>query len=205
MNEFNLKAAGWDQNPVNVERSKTIASQIRNFIPLNNKMTALEFGAGTGLVSFFLAGELKEITMMDNSSGMVEVMKKKIIDSNSKNLKAVEFDLDNNNYTGEKFDLIFTQMALHHVADIESIVKKFTTLLNPGGYLAIADLYKEDGTFHGEGFHGHNGFVPDDLGKILMKNNFINISHRPCFTIEKEANGKLRKFEIFLLTSKLPD
>jgi len=31
-------------------------------------------------------------------------------------------------------------------------------MLSKGGYLAIADLYKEDGSFHGEKKVPHNGF-----------------------------------------------
>ncbi len=32
------------------------------------------------------------------------------------------------------------------------ILEKFHDLLNPSGYLAIADLYPEDGSFHGLSF-----------------------------------------------------
>ena len=60
-------------------------------------------------------------------------------------------------------------MVLHHVGDIDTIIKKFHDLLNPGGYLAIADLYSEDGSFHGEGFHGHRGFDPVSLAALLQK------------------------------------
>ena len=61
-------------------------------------------------------------------------------------------------------------MVLHHVNDIEKIIGKFYRLLNPGGYLAIADLYEEDGSFHGDGFTGHKGFNMDSLSGILRKN-----------------------------------
>ena len=63
-------------------------------------------------------------------------------------------------YGEGSFDLIYTLMVLHHVGDVETIIRKFRGLLNPGGYLAIADLYSEDGSFHGEGFSGHMGFDP---------------------------------------------
>ena len=53
-----------------------------------------------------------------------------------------------NDYKAGKFDLIFTQMVLHHVSDIETIINRLSQLLNPGGYLAVADLYEEDGSFY---------------------------------------------------------
>ena len=145
INEFDIKAAEWDHNPIHWDRSVAITNQIKKLIPLRNKMIALEYGAGTGIASFLLKDYLKEITLMDSSSEMVRVMNEKIKTTKVKNLKTLNFDLEHADYKRGKFDLIFTQMVLHHVIDIEKIIKKFYTLLNPGGYLAIADLYPEDG------------------------------------------------------------
>ena len=66
MNEFDIKAAGWDQNTMHWDRSEAIANEIKRMIPLNTEMKVLEYGAG------------KEITLMDNSSELVRVMTNKI-------------------------------------------------------------------------------------------------------------------------------
>ncbi len=55
-----------------------IARAMEKTIPLNKHMKALEFGAGTGLLSFLLADRLAEITLMDNSTEMINVIKGKI-------------------------------------------------------------------------------------------------------------------------------
>lgn len=204
MNEFDLKAADWDKNPMHLERSAAIAGYIKKLIHLDTKMTALEYGAGTGITSFILADSLKEIVMMDNSSGMISILDEKIRSSNFKNLKSLEFDLENDDYADMKFDLIFTQMVLHHVTNYESIIYKFRNLLNPGGYVAIADLCKEDGSFHGDGFTGQRGFDPEELGRILLKYNFTDLKHEKCFTIEKKlSTGDQGKFDVFILTGHL--
>jgi tRNA (cmo5U34)-methyltransferase len=185
MNEFDIKAAEWDKNTMHWDRSEAIAKEIIKLIPLKNDMTALEYGAGTGITSFLLKDYLKEITLMDNSSEMVKVMIEKI---NTKNVK---------------FDLIFTQMVLHHVADIETIINRFSQLLNPGGYLAIADLYEEDGSFHGEGFAGHRGFNLINFSGIIRKNHFTNISHKTCFVIDRKiSETESKQFDVFLLVAK---
>jgi 2-polyprenyl-3-methyl-5-hydroxy-6-metoxy-1,4-benzoquinol methylase len=158
MNEFDIKAAGWDQNPMHWARSESITNLIKELIPLKMQMTALEYGAGTGIASFMLKDYLHEITLMDSSSEMVRAINEKIRATKVKNLKPLNFDLEHEDYMGGKFDLIFTQMVLHHVINVENIIKKFNNLLNAGGYLAIADLYTENGSFHGEGFTGHKGF-----------------------------------------------
>jgi 2-polyprenyl-3-methyl-5-hydroxy-6-metoxy-1,4-benzoquinol methylase len=202
MSEFDIKAAEWDKNPMHWERSEAIVKEIRKRIPLNRTMTAMEYGAGTGIASFLLRDDLKEITLMDNSPEMVRIIKEKIDEAKVLNLKVLNFDLERNYYNAGKFDLIFTQMVLHHVADIESIICKFGGLLNAGGLLAIADLYSEDGSFHGEGFTGHKGFDPESLSEIFSKNHFTNIVHRSCFIIDRKiTETESKQFEVFLLTA----
>jgi len=76
-------------------------------------------------------------------------------------------------------------------------------LLNRGGFLAIADLYEEDGSFHGEGFSGHKGFNMDALSAVLRKNSFSEISHKTCFVIDRKLTETLSKqFGVFLMTAR---
>jgi 2-polyprenyl-3-methyl-5-hydroxy-6-metoxy-1,4-benzoquinol methylase len=204
MNEFDVKAAEWDKNPMHWDRSSAIAKGIIAEIPLLPHFTAMEYGAGTGILSFFLKDNLKEILLLDNSAEMIRLTNEKISSSGAKNLKTKLFDLEHADLENEKFDLIFTQMVLHHVTDISSILSRFKKLLNPGGYLAIADLYKEDGSFHGEGFTGHNGFNPDSLSSLLKGDGFKEISYRKCFVINRKiAENQIKEFEVFLLIAHI--
>jgi tRNA (cmo5U34)-methyltransferase len=203
MNEFDIKAAKWDQDPTHWDRSVAITDQIKKRIPISKKMIALEYGAGTGIASFLLKDYLKEITLMDNSIEMVRIMKEKIQTTKVKNLKWLNFDLENNDYKAERFDLIFTQMVLHHISDIDDIITKFYNLLNPGGFLAIADLYSEDGSFHGDRFTGHKGFDIEILSNKIRNKGFTSISHQKCFVINKKiSNTETKKFDVFLLVAK---
>ena len=189
MNEFDIKAAGWDSNPMHWDRSVAIVDNLLKQIPLDRNITALEYGAGTGITGFLLKDHLKEITMMDSSSEMVRIMNEKIKSTGSNNLKALLFDLEKDDPAESKFDLVITQMVLHHVADIKNIIRKFFNLLNPGGYLAIADLYTEDGSFHGEDFLGHKGFDPGELSALVNSVGFENTFTGKCFVIKKKYLG----------------
>jgi tRNA (cmo5U34)-methyltransferase len=205
MNEFDLKAAEWDNNPIIWDRAEAIATEIKKLLPLTKQMTALEFGAGTGVTSFILKDSLKEITLMDNSSEMVKVMDNKIKASGVKNLKTLNINLEEVEYKDVKFDLIFNQMVLHHITDIDKIIAKFYNLLNPDGFLAIADLYSEDGSFHGEGFTGHNGFDIEVLSNQIKKQGFTNISYRKCYTINKiMSDSETKPFDVFLIIAQHP-
>lgn len=203
MNEFDIKAEAWDNNPMHVERAQSVSLAIREMIPLTRQMKALEFGSGTGITSFFLKDHLGEITLMDSSREMLRVADEKIDASGSDNLKTLFHDLSVTNYTENSFDLIFSQMVVHHISDVEDIISKFHSLLNPGGYLAIADLYPEDGSFHGEGFTGHKGFDPAELSVRLRRAGFENTNYRKCYTIDKKTGEMVVKpFDLFLLVAR---
>lgn len=200
MSDFDQKAAEWDSNPMHWERSEAIAKEIMTLIPLKKEMTALEFGAGTGITSFLLKEYLREITLMDNSSEMIKVINEKISATGAKNIKAVNFDLVHTDFVSEKFDFIFSQMVLHHISSTEDILDKFRNMIKKGGYLALADLCKEDGSFHGDGFTGHKGFDTQNLSELLKKRNFTVISCEKCFVLRKEtADGEIKNFDVFLL------
>jgi ubiquinone/menaquinone biosynthesis C-methylase UbiE len=202
MNEFDAKALNWDNNPIHWDRSKAIAEEMRKVFPFRLGTKALEFGAGTGILSFMLKDYFDEITLMDSSPEMVRIINEKIEVAGVKNFKPLLFDLEHNEYTGNRFDLIFTQMVLHHVSDIELIIDRFFKMLSPGGNLAIADLYPEDGSFHGDGFKGHLGFDVEALAATIGESHFINISHRQCYVINREMPGqKDLQFPVFLLTA----
>jgi len=166
--------------------------------PLNPSMKALEFGAGTGILSFMLKDRMAEITLIDSSSEMIKVCEEKIAYHRAKHMKAICMDLEHSD-PGQQYDLIYSQMVLHHVIGIEATLKKFFTLLNPGGTLAIADLYTEDGSFHGPEVNVHWGFDPDQLSEMLKLVGFHTSESKNCFVIKRESG---KNYPLFLLVAK---
>ena len=202
INEFDNRAREWDKEAIHWKRSKAIAERMIAKIPFKPTMKALEFGAGTGILSFMLSDTFAEITLMDNSTEMIKVIQEKITAYHSTNLKPILFNLEQEELSNDSFDCIFTQMALHHVVDTELIINRFYKMLNPGGYLVIADLYSEDGSFHGEGFTGHNGFDVKQLKENLEKAGFTNITSEECFVMKKGRADVLREYPVFLLVAE---
>jgi ubiquinone/menaquinone biosynthesis C-methylase UbiE len=201
MSEFDARARDWDKNQRYIDRSEAVAKAMLQTIPLKKSMRALEYGSGTALLSFALKDQFEEIVLMDNSQEMTTVTAEKIADQNIQNMKPLFFDLEHQDYSG-RFDIVYNQMVMHHVNDVDSVLSKFYSLLNPGGYLAIADLYAEDGTFHSEGFTGHLGFDVDHLADKLKAIGYRDIEHQQCYAIEKtDENGKVTEYPIFLLTA----
>lgn len=202
MSEFDDKARDWDKDEMHIQRSLAIAGGIENMIPLCFSMKALEYGAGTGILSFILKDRFSKITLMDNSREMIKICIEKTEFYKTKNIIPLWFDLEKRHFEGN-FDILYNQMVLHHINDVEGIIKKFYSLLNPDGYLAIADLYPEDGSFHGVDVKVHRGFDPENLSGILRNTGFKNIKYTTCFEIKR---GTGIKYPVFLLVAqKLTD
>lgn len=201
---FDNQALEWDNDPQKVERAEVFAKEINDFIKPNNKLNALEFGCGTGLLSFKLKDNFKSITLADNSEGMISVLKEKIDKEGIKNFIPLQIDLFESEIQFPEIDVIYTLMTLHHMPDINETLKAFSSILAPKGFLCIADLVKEDGSFHAHhnGFDGHNGFDKDELSGTLLKSGFNVVYYKECFVIEKKVDEKINKYPLFLMICK---
>ncbi len=196
MSEFDARARTWDADRMHIERSEAIAAEIIKLLPPDRKMQALEFGAGTGILSFQLRDKFSEIVLIDSSREMIRVCEEKTSHFDTSHIYPLWMDLENTEYYN-KFDIIYTQMVMHHVKDTDLMLNKFHELLKPGGILAIADLYTEDGSFHGPEVEVHKGFDPSALTAQMEKIGYIGCDHKTCFVIKREGG---REYPVFLLT-----
>ncbi len=206
MNEFDTKALTWDDNPLNIDRSKAIAEKIREMIPLQPKMNGFEYGCGTGLISQNLMPFLNTITLADSSEGMLNMLKQKIQQEKITTMAVLKTDLISDELPTQKFDLIYTAMTIHHIMDVNLILSKFYKMLNPSGVLCVIDLDIEDGSFHGSGFSGHLGFSRENMKNMFEKNGFTNVQSETCYEIvRKNEEGQTQSFPLFLMAGKKPE
>ena len=199
---FDARARQWDDNPVFRERGLKIAEAIRIAVPLHRHMSALDYGCGTGLLSFPLKDELGAILAADSSSGMLDVLAGKIAAQGVTNMTPMKLDLLADPPPAQRFDLIVTSMTLHHVPDTDHILRIFHGLLNPGGYLCIADLDTEDGSFHGIEVDVHHGFDRTDLSRRVEQAGFADVQFQTVFSIAKERETGTRDYPVFLMTAR---
>ena len=203
MTNFNERAKDWDSDPKKVERARVVADAIRKALPLSQTMSALEYGCGTGLLSFALQSDLGQITLADTSQGMLDVLGEKIASAGVANMHPVKLDLATDPLPAERFDLTYSLMTLHHIHNTDDILKKFCEILNPSGYLLVADLDKEDGTFHtDESTDVHLGFDRDELQKKVESAGFGNVNFSTVYEITKKIGNKEKTFPIFLMVAQ---
>ena len=202
-NRFDTLAQDWDKNPIHFNRSEAIAKALLIMADFSKYKNALEFGAGTGILSILLKDYFQEIILMDNSKEMISVLEEKLNTQQISHLKPLLYNLETQDKPELQTDVVFTQMAMHHVRDIDKILHTFYQMLNPGGLLAIADLYTEDGSFHDQDFDGHLGFDPQEIAVNLTACGFHNVTFEECYTIERTNDqGQIKKYPIFLLVAE---
>ena len=203
MNNFDLRAKDWDSDPKKVERARVVAEAIRNAVPLSRDMNAFEYGCGTGLLSFALQDDLGQITLADTSQGMLDVLSEKIANAGVTSMHPVRLDLSTDPLPTEKYHITYSLLVLHHIHDAKGILGKFYDILEPNGYLFVADLDQEDGSFHtGGAIDVHKGFAQNELQKWVEDAGFGNVTFSTAYEIKKEVDDKEKSFPVFLMVAQ---
>lgn len=193
---FDAAAAEWDKGDLRQRIAHETADAILKKVSLDDGMDLIDFGAGTGLLTYRLIPYVRSITAVDTSPKMLEVLRSKSTPKHrikTACCNIIDMPLET------KFDGIISSMAMHHVDDTERFLKTLFEHLRPGGFIAVADLDKEDGTFHTHGNDGvfHFGFDRKALKSLAAQCGFGSVGFETALTIEKPGGA----YPIFLLTA----
>jgi len=196
MGIFDSRAKEWDK-PDRIKLASAISMCMTGILNPDKKMTAIDIGAGTGLVTIELAKLVNSVVALDSSEGMLAVLREKIQSNNIENIKTGIFDAEKDSPAEEPADIVVSSMSMHHVKDTSVFALKVYKMLKPGGRMAIADLEKEDGSFHGENPGGvmHYGFDRAGLEKDFKDAGFKNIRFSTAYKIPKEK----MEYPVFLM------
>lgn len=186
---FDEYAKTWETEK-RIARAKIITNKIKLSIGDHKNDSAMEFGCGTGLISFNLYDEFKEITLIDTSQGMIDILTSKIANYKINHMIAKQIDIMNEDISNMKFHVIYSSMVLHHIPDTSALIMKFHDMLHKDGCLCIVDLDAEDGRFHKDekDFVGHHGFHQENLKDILFHAGFRDIESS-TFYYDSKLNG----------------
>ncbi|RBW48533.1 class I SAM-dependent DNA methyltransferase [Marinobacter sp. F3R11] len=191
---FAHKAQVYEQSPARVDNVSNIANTILEKAELVPAMHLLDFGSGTGLLLERIAPHVKKITAVDISPSM----NRQLAEKQGKlacELEIRELDLEKQTME-ERFDGVISSMTMHHVRDVESMFRRFYELVKPGGFIAISDLDKEDGSFHTEDTGVfHFGFDRGEIASAARQAGFDDAEVVSASMIERETGN----YPVFLL------
>jgi ubiquinone/menaquinone biosynthesis C-methylase UbiE len=199
--DFDKEAAAWDENPTRVKLARDVAEAIITEARPGREMEALDFGCGTGLVTLRLQPLVKFITGADSSAGMLAVLADKTGKQGLANVGTQLVDFEQGGKVAGRFHLIVSSMTLHHVPDTAALLSGLYNLLLPGGRLCLADLDKEDGSFHPDNTGVfHYGFERPELKALFEAAGLSEVRDTTAARIVKGKNT----FPVFLITGKKP-
>ena len=195
MPTFDERAPDWD-TPERTERAQAMARLVLEATSPAADARVLELGAGTGLLGLALLPHVGSVVLADASGGMLDVAEAKIATGAHPGARTLRHVLTVDPLPEERFDLVVSLMALHHVLDTEAAMRTLAALLVPGGRIAIVDLEAEDGTFHADPeepvLHGYDR---EALRAIAEAAGFQDVTFRPAWEMPK--NG--RAYPLFLV------
>lgn len=194
---FAHKAGVYEKDKNRVDNVTNISDAIKEEITFTKDMSIIDFGSGTGLLLSQIAPLVKKVTAIDLSPSMNEQLEAKK-DTLGCELEILPIDITKVKLEN-KYDGIISSMTVHHVKDIKQMFELFKSFLNDGGFIALADLDTEDGSFHKEdtGVH-HFGFDREEISTIAKSVGFKEVKTKDA-SIVKKPHGD---YPIFLITAR---
>lgn len=195
---FDAAADEWDKSQTRVNMATKITSQIIKNIPLQNNHTVMDFGCGTGLVGLNIAPLVNKLVGADLSSKMLKNFKSKADAQQLSNVETLE--LGTSSHLGEnEYDAVVSAMTLHHIEKPSELFGRLRKAIKSGGYLGVADLAKEDGSFHSDntGVY-HYGFTPEEFTEFFIQNGF----EKPYITVAHTIDKPHKSFDILFCYAK---
>ena len=201
-NRFDQAAATWDEEPRRLKLARDVAAAIARRVRLSRDLDVLDFGCGTGLLTLALQPLVRSVTGADTSSGMLEVLGGKLRERELTNVTTALMDPLAPLASGARFHLIVSSMTLHHVADLAPLFRRFHDVLHPGGRVALADLDREDGSFHEDPAEVyHLGFERSAVEALLTEAGLVDLAATTAAITRKGD----RDYPVFLITGQRPD
>jgi ubiquinone/menaquinone biosynthesis C-methylase UbiE len=197
---FDQAASTWDEDPARVGLARAVAEEILRRLGQTSNMDVLDFGCGTGLLTLALQSHVRSVTGADSSAGMLGVLEQKVRETGLASVRPYLLDGAHPLASAGSFDLITSSMTLHHVSDLPALFSTFRSLVRPGGRVALADLDKEDGTFHKPEITDvhHLGFERGDIRKLLAAAGFGDLQDATAFVHRRNE----REYPVFLVTGR---
>jgi len=130
---FDQRASDWDdhQHP-----QAEIIQQILDNAEITAGKRILDIACGTGIMfPYYLERGVADITGVDISAGMLDVARSKFADNSSIHLLQADAEKD---AIGTGYDVIMIYNAWPHFLEPQKFIDKLSTLLVPGGILAVA-------------------------------------------------------------------
>ncbi|AVP61352.1 class I SAM-dependent methyltransferase [Clostridium sporogenes] len=135
-----------------------------------------DLGCGTGFVSLAVANEASIVFSIDNSINMLKELSASASKKDYKNIYPIKSSLDNLAIFDESLNVVFINMALHHIKNAKKAIAEMYRVLKKDGIVVISDVRKHNGEWAKEEmFDEWLGFSKEQMTNWLEDAGFQNI------------------------------
>lgn len=156
-NRTDIERKFWDSFAIkydnNRKKSSTNGTYEIMFSLLKEDITEaenlLEIATGTGIISFQLCKQVREITAIDLSPEMLKIARVKAENQSVTNIDFMEGDICNLSFADHSFDAVIASNVLHLLFEPDKAMQEIKRVVKPGGKVIVPTYC------HGENFGSH--------------------------------------------------
>jgi len=196
---FNEIAQSW-----NVIRSEYFDERLKykvlSKVNIKDKVVA-DLGCGTGFLSLALALDASIVFSIDQSVNMLIETRKLMETKKFDNVYPIKSSIDNLALFDESVDVVFINMALHHVKDAKKAIEEMFRIIKKDGTLIISDVQEHNGEWaKTEMFDEWLGFSNNQMEEWLTSAGFnlVNIENTDLLCKGYSSKGEFTQTGIFI-------
>lgn len=199
---FDSIAYEWDEL-----RKKYFEDEIRkraielSELNTSEDLIVADVGTGSGFMALEASKYAKAVIGIDVSTEMLRCAKRNVENLKLDNVFFIKGSMEQLPVIDFSFDVVFTNMALHHVENPFKGIMEMYRILKPGGILIITDVMKHNGEWaRFEMYDKWLGFEIDDVENWMKKCKFkeIDVKHSGLYAQAKSSKGEFIKTGIFI-------
>lgn len=192
---FDKNAAQWDSSDKQLQ-ARAVYARMREVMRPDGAGLVLDFGCGTGLLGFQFAEDFEALHFADTSEGMLNIVRKKALEAGIKNYQAFN---PADETALSTYRAVVSLLALHHIEDISALLNQLHAHITQDGYLALADLDPEDGSFHAPMQVPHNGIDRNCILNFMNASGYQILCNETVYTNIRHIDGERKEYPIFLI------
>ncbi|MFQ3282812.1 class I SAM-dependent methyltransferase [Reinekea sp.] len=172
---------------------------------LSSSMRILEFGCGTGSTAIQHAPYVKHIDAIDISQNMIEIGRKRAVESHIENITFTRGTLMEFNAPSDSLDAVLGLNVIHLLPDRSSVLEDVARILKPGGFFISSSACLGGSYFRFlklfAPFGKLLGLMPDVF--VFTESKLVDEIKNLGFSIETQWSHGTKGISVFIIARKL--
>lgn len=159
----------------------------------------LDVGCGDGSLSLPFLRKGCQVTFLDRSQAMLDIVASRLEDGERPQVKFVNSDFNEGDFEASSLDIVFCVGVLAYVTNLDDFVRKVASVLKPGGQLVIECTNASHILGKLQRAYNNNW-----IGRMLRPRPFVTVLQRKCQVIAAVSSAGFDLRGTYEYTHSLP-